>query len=65
MKKNKNKHNYICEHLTMNEECDEYDSKIDYYDMFWKMYLMNEIKRKKVDMFQAEIEKLKNDINWT
>lgn len=64
LKKSKFKNLFVCEHLTLEPECKEFDPKIDYYDLFWKTFLLNEIKKNKVEDFIDECEDLNENIKW-
>ncbi len=46
----------------MQEECEEYDTRINYYDKFWKMYLMNEVCIVRIDEMKKYISDQSDEI---
>lgn len=57
---------FICEHFSINSpDCEPYDNNVNYYDKFWKRFLLNEIGkqnlvlcREQLDIFSKKINKV-------
>ena len=48
IKKTKPRNHDICGHLIHKEDCVPFSPTQDYYQMFWRTFFLNEIKRKKI-----------------
>ena len=64
LNKAKPKNSSQCEHLVSSPEVPPYSPSQDYYDTFWKTYLLNEIKREKVVGLNKEIKELNESISF-
>lgn len=61
-----NSKSYVCEHFSMSSpECEPYSHAVNYYDKFWKRFLLNEIGkqnltqvREKLDIFTRRLAKI-------
>jgi len=44
---------YLCEHFNIESpDCGQYNASVNYYDKFWKTFLLNEIGRQNVAQFK-------------
>ena len=47
----------VCQHFALTSpEAEPYDSNNNYYDMFWKRFLLNEIGKQNILQFRSELE---------
>lgn len=51
-----NKKTFQCEHLDVDgEECQPYDPSINYYDKFWKRFMLNEIGKQNIENLKEQM----------
>ena len=53
-----------CQHLVLSDECPDYLPTEDYHGPFWRTFLMNQIKRTKLEWLEDEVEGLEAEVRW-
>ena len=64
IKKRNLKRHDACHHLILDDKCPDYLPTQDYYDTFWKTFLMNQIKQTKLKLLEGEVEGLQAEVKW-
>ncbi len=52
------KKNYDCIHNVASEDAGPYDPTINYYELFWKTYMLNELKKERIISFGDHLSKV-------
>lgn len=60
LKKNSKKEK--CEHLCFHEEIEPYNPNINYYDKYWKRFMLNEIAKKEIKVLEKDVQQFQKKL---